>query len=150
MPQSLARYYIHLIFSTKHRMDLLPHTFLTEMHAYLAGILQPCDCQAVSIGGTTNHVHLLFALSKNKTLAEVIRTLKANSSRWINQHGYANGHFAWQDGYGAFSISQSHVDAVHNYIRHQEEHHREVTFQDELRRLCRLYGMEIDERYVWE
>ena len=76
MPQSLARNYIHLVFSTKHRMDLLPHTFLTEMHAYLAGILQPCDCQAVSIGGTTNHVHLLFALSKNKTLAEVIRTLK--------------------------------------------------------------------------
>lgn len=150
MPQSLAKNYIHLVFSTKGRTETLPKQHLKEVHAYVAEILNNNHCPAIAVGGTANHIHILYVLSKTMTLSESVRLVKANSSKWINER---NGHFnafCWQDGYGAFSISQGHVDAVVKYIEGQEEHHARVSFQDEFRKICEKYGVGLDERYAWD
>ena len=150
MPQSLSKLYVHLVFSTKGRTDTIPKTHLEEIHAYVAEILNNHHCPAIQVGGTANHIHILFILSKTMSISEAVRTVKANSSKWINQNNSPLHPFAWQDGYGAFSVSQSHVEAVQNYIIGQEEHHKGIDFKDEFRRLCKKYNVEIDERYAWD
>lgn len=150
MPQSLSKQYLHLVFSTKGRTDTLPKSNLSEVYAYVAGILNETGCPTIAVGGTSNHLHLLFVLSRTTALSDVVRTVKSNSAKWLNARGGLLHHFAWQDGYAAFSISQSHVKAVRQYIFTQEEHHKRVKFQDEYRRLCRLYDAGLDERYAWD
>lgn len=150
MPQSLAKNYIHLVFSTKGRTDTIPKAHLKEVHAYVAEILNNNHCPALSVGGTANHIHILYVLSKTMTLSDSVRLVKANSSKWINERNGKFNPFCWQDGYGAFSISQGHVDAVKHYIDNQEEHHRYATFEDEFRRICNMYGVGLDERYAWD
>ena len=151
MPQSLAKIYIHLVFSTKGRRDMIPKANLPEVHAYVAGILNNHGCLAIQVGGTTNHLHILFLLGKQVNLSEIVRTVKSSTSRWINEkNGNPFHHFYWQDGYGAFSVSNSHVDAVVAYIKGQEEHHKKVSFKDEFRRICELYHAGLDEKYAWD
>jgi REP element-mobilizing transposase RayT len=150
MPQSLAKIYVHLVFSTKGRTDTIPKAHLAEVHAYVAEIFNNHGCLAIQVGGTANHIHILFLLGKQVDLSEIVRTVKSSTSRWINEkNGKSFHHFYWQDGYGAFSVSNSHVDAVVKYIQGQEEHHKRVSFQDEFRRICELYKASLDERYVW-
>jgi putative transposase len=124
--------------------------FRDRIHAYLAGICMNLDSPAVLVGGVEDHVHFLCRLSKTISMADLIRELKRDSSKWIKAEQPALGDFQWQRGYGAFSISPGHVDALKAYIANQAEHHRRETFQDEFRRLCKKYGIEIDERYVWD
>ena len=151
MSQTLAKNYIHLVFSTKGRTETLPKQHLKEVHSYMAGILNTNKCPAICVGGTFNHVHLLFCLDRTKALSDVVRTLKSSSAQWINEKiGLPFTRFCWQDGYGAFSISQSHVQAVTQYISSQEEHHKTISFQDEFRRICALYNAGLDERYAWD
>lgn len=150
MSQSFAKLYVHLVFSTKDRTETLPKQHLEEVHSYVAEILNQNHCPTIIVGGTANHIHILYVQSKTMTLSDTVRMLKANSSKWINEK---NGHFnpfAWQDGYGAFSISQSHVDAVKQYIASQEEHHKGVDFKEEFRHLCQLYDVELNEKYAWD
>ena len=151
MPQSLSKIYIHLVFSTKGRTDMIPKAHLAEVHAYMAEIFNNHGCLAIQVGGTTNHIHALFLLGKQVNLSEIVRTVKSSTSRWINEmNGKPFHHFRWQDGYGAFSVSNSHVDAVVKYIQGQEAHHNKVSFQDEFRRICQIYDAGLDERYVWD
>ena len=151
MPQSLTQIYIHLIFSTKHRKPFLGDLdFRTRTHAYLAGICKNLGCPAVTIGGTEDHVHILCRFGKTTSIADLVRDLKRDSSKWTKDQQPRLADFHWQQGYGAFSISPSHADALKAYIANQPEHHRRVTFQEEFRRICRKYGVEIDERYVWD
>ena len=151
MPQSLAKIYVHLVFSTKGRTDTIPKAHLAEVHAYVAEIFNNHGCLAIQVGGTANHMHILFLLGKQVDLSEIVRTVKSSTSRWINEkNGKSFHHFCWQDGYGAFSVSNSHVDAVVKYIQGQEEHHKRVSFQDEFRRICELYNVGLDERFVWD
>lgn len=150
MPQSLAKLYTHLVFSTKGRTDTLPKQHLDDVHAYVAAILNDMKCPAIAVGGTANHIHILYVQNRTIAPADVVRTVKANSSKWINEKNGKFNPFAWQDGYGMFSISNSHVDAVKHYISNQEEHHRHATFEDEFRRICAMYGVGLDERYVWD
>ena len=151
MPQSLSKLYVHLVFSTKGRTQTLPKQHLAEVHAYMAEILNNHGCPAIQVGGTADHVHILFLLGKQVNLSDIVRTVKSSTSRWINeQNGSLLHRFYWQDGYGAFSVSNSHVDAVVAYIKGQEEHHRKASFQDEFRRLCELYDAGLDERYAWD
>ena len=150
MPQSLSKVYIHLVFSTKGRTDTLPKTHLKEVHAYLAQILNNNNCTAICVGGIANHVHLLFVLSKTNTLADIVRLLKSNSSKWINERNGCLRHFGWQDGYGAFSVSQSQVQKVVDYIENQETHHHKKTFQEEYKQLLDAYGIGYDEKYMWD
>ena len=151
MPQSLAKMYLHIVFSTKNRFPFLSSSDLRkEMHSYLGGALNDLDCPVLTVGGPADHVHILCLLSKNMSLAEFVGEIKRSSSKWVKTKGPSLRKFGWQNGYGAFSVSQSHVERVRAYIRTQEEHHRHKTFQDELRGFFRAYGMHYDERYVWD
>ncbi len=151
MPQSLAQVYLHIVFSTKSRKTFLQDEELRrECHAYLAGACKNLDSPSLKVGGTEDHVHMLCVLSREQTVSDLVRDLKRESSKWIKTKSPALGAFYWQQGYGAFSVSPSHVEALRGYIANQEEHHRSETFQDEFRRLMEKYGIEYDERYVWE
>lgn len=151
MSQSLAKIYTHVIFSTKHRYPFLADKFLrTEMHAYLGGIRKNLKSPAIVIGGIADHVHILCVLSKNLSVAEFVGEIKRSSSKWVKTKGLMVRKFAWQNGYGAFSVSQSHVEAVRTYIVQQEEHHRKKSFQEEFRLCLKKYMVEYDERYVWD
>ena len=118
------------------------------MHAYLAGILQNLQCPSIQIGGTADHVHTLFSLTRTRSIAEVVEELKKSSSRWMKQQGVKR--FSWQAGYGAFSINESQVRTVVRYISGQEDHHRRLSFQDEFRRFLARYEVTYDERYIWD
>lgn len=150
MPQSLAQVYIHLIFSTKGREPLLPASVRGQMHAYLAAVLNNHDCPAIRVGGTSDHIHALFRLSKNRALAGVVEEIKTSSSRWIKTQARGLGGFHWQNGYGGFSVSASELEKVVEYIDRQEAHHQTVNFQDEYRRFLEQYNIEYDERYIWD
>jgi REP element-mobilizing transposase RayT len=151
MSQSLTQIYHHVVFSTKNRLPYLKDQSLrAQTHAYLAGTCKNLGSPAVIVGGVEDHVHILCRMSKNISVAEFIRELKRESSKWIKSESAEVGAFYWQAGYGAFSISPSHVEALKKYIVRQEEHHRKVTFQDEFRSLCQKYGVPLDERYAWD
>jgi len=151
MPQSLARVIIHVVFSTKNRVPFLKDAELrARLHAYMAGILQNIGCEPIFINGVEDHVHILCNLSRTVTIAKLVETVKHSPSMWMKDQGPAYADFFWQGGYGSFSVSQSNVGQVREYIATQEEHHRKVSFQDEFRALCRKHEIEIDERYVWD
>jgi len=151
MPQSLVQIYVHLVFSTKHRQPFLRDPALRERtHAYLVGICNNQDSPSLRIGGVEDHVHILCRLSKTLDVSALIRELKRDSSKWIKTQDHELNDFQWQEGYGAFSVSPAHVDPLIEYITNQVEHHRRESFQDEFRRLCQKYGVEINEQYVWD
>ena len=151
MSQSLSKMWTHLIFSTKDR-----HLFLSDQdvreqtHKYIAGILRKQECPTLLVGGVADHIHALFALSKNHSIAKVVYEVKRSSSKWIKTQDSRYKPFHWQNGYGAFSVSHSHVEQVRKYIAEQERHHRKVTFEDEFREFLRRYEVDYDERYVWD
>jgi REP element-mobilizing transposase RayT len=150
MAQSLSVNLVHLIYSTKHREARLLDTIRPKLFAYQAGIYKASDSPAITIGGTDDHVHALFMLSKNLALCDLIEEVKKGSSKWLKTQGSEFAEFHWQNGYGAFSLSQSHVARARSYIDGQAEHHRTVTFQDEFRLFLKRYRVEYDERYVWD
>src|SRR6266404_6277095 len=139
MPQSLSRILIHLVFSTKNRLRILTPAIQSELHPYLAGTLDNIECPSLRVGGVEDHVHLFFGLSRTRTIADLVETVKTSSSKWIKTKGVEFADFHWQSGYGAFSVSQSDADGVVAYIRNQEQHHQKMTFQDEYRRLLERY-----------
>lgn len=147
MPQSLTHIAVHLVFSTKNREPLISSESRAEVFRYLGGTLNALDCPAIEVGGVADHVHLLFVLSKNLGLSKVVEEVKKESSKWAKEKVHSR--FYWQGGYGAFSVSASNEPQVIAYIRNQEQHHREMTFQDEIRELMRKHGKELDERYCW-
>jgi putative transposase len=121
-----------------------------QTHAYLAAVLNNHGNPAVKVGGTSDHVHALFRLSRTRTLAEVVEEIKTSSSKWIKTQARGLGGFHWQSGYGGFSVSPAEVDGVAQYIEQQEAHHRATSFQEEYRRFLERYEIEYDERYVWD
>jgi putative transposase len=150
MAQSLANVLVHLVFSTKNRRPLIRPEVEHELHPYLAAVCREMGCPALDVGGTEDHVHILFSLSRTVTLSKLDEEVKKRSSKWIKTKAEGYADFAWQAGYGAFSIGQSGVAGVKQYIAEQKEHHRKVSFQEELRALLRRYQVEFDERYLWE
>lgn len=150
MPQSLARIHVHLIFSTKHRERLIPRHLGHDLHAYMGGILRDLDCQPVEINTEPDHAHVLFLLSRVEKLSDVVRQIKTGSGAWLREHDQTLKGFHWQNGYGAFAVSQSNVEDVRRYIRDQQAHHRVTTFQEEYRRFLERHQIEYDERYVWD
>jgi len=147
--QSLAKLITHIIFSTKDRRALITPDIREQLNAYLTGILNNLDSPSIRVNCVADHAHVLCVLSRNRALADVVEEVKKASSKWIKTKGPAFRTFYWQAGYGAFSVSPSNVDAVRDYIIRQEEHHRKVTFQDELVRFLKRHGVDYDERYLW-
>jgi REP element-mobilizing transposase RayT len=151
MPQSLAQIYLHIVFSTKDRRPLLSDQIIRgKLHGYLVGTCENLVCPPLQIGGVEDHVHVLCRLGRTISVADLVRGLKLEASKWLKEQSADLADFHWQAGYGAFSVSPAHVEALKQYIANQEEHHRQESYSDEFRRLCRLYGLAIDERYVWD
>jgi putative transposase len=132
---------VHFVFSTKERANLIPTELLPRLWKYFAGIGRNHGISVLAVGGTSNHSHLLIVLPSNTTPAKAVQVLKANSSRWIRQHGIA---FTWQEGYGAFSVSSSNKAAVVDYVEHQTEHHRGRSYETEFETMVRKSGMAFD------
>jgi putative transposase len=150
MSQSLVKNLIHLVYSTKRHQPWIDKDHRDGLFAYQAGIFKEWDSPALAIGGVEDHIHALFALSKNHPLSKIVEEVKKGSSKWMKTAEPKNPDFQWQAGYGAFSVSQSNSDPVRRYVENQEEHHRRMTFKDELRALFRRHGIAFDERYVWD
>ena len=149
MSQSLANNSIHLVFSTKERRPFLSEAIRPRLYAYLNGIFESWQSPAITIGGHADHVHALFLLSKNHPLSKVVEEVKKSSSKWLKSINPYLDKFSWQSGYSAFSVSESNISRVVDYIRSQDEHHRRITFQDELRRLLKRHGFVVDEVHLW-
>lgn len=150
MPQSLAALYCHIIFSTKNRAPDIDPLWQERLYAYIGGTLRNEKCVLMAAGGVADHLHLLVSLSRTVCVADMVRDIKANSSRWIHENFPDRKSFAWQSGYGAFSVSHSHLDRLRAYFAKQAEHHRIKTFQEEYREFLAKYQIEYDERYVWD
>lgn len=150
MSQSLANIYVHLIFSTKERFPFLSPEVRPDLHAYMATVLANLNSPAVLINSVEDHVHILFNMGRTITLAQVVEDVKKSSSKWIKTQAANLANFAWQAGYGGFSVSESNVPKVANYIQNQEEHHRVKTFQEEYREFLNKHKIKFDEKYVWD
>lgn len=151
MPQSLSQIYIHLVFSTKNRQPLIHESIAPELYAYMAAVLHDeCKSPAKIIGGIEDHLHVLPNLSLTHSVAGVVEAAKTSTSKWLKTKGPELRQFAWQTGYGAFSVSRSNLNAVTDYIIGQKEHHSRSNFKDEFRGLLRKHDVEYDERYVWD
>jgi putative transposase len=150
MSQSLAKIYVHLIFSTNHRERVLSDDIRHDLHAYIGGILNGLGCAPIEINSEPDHMHILFLLSRTAAISDVAGQVKKSSNDWLREQGPRFSDFYWQGGYGAFSVSQSGVQEVREYIRTQREHHQRVSFQDEFRTVLERYEIKFDERYVWD
>ena len=150
MAQSLAKIYVHLIFSTKDRSRTLSDEVRPDLHAYMGGTFKGLGCSPIEINTEPDHLHALFLLARTEALSDVVGHLKKSSNDWLRSRGPQFERFFWQAGFGAFSVSQSQVEDVRAYIRNQREHHRVKSFQEELRAFLKAYEVEFDERYLWD
>ena len=148
MSHTAGNVILHLIFSTKDREPLITPEIRNDLFAYLGGIIREMKGTALIVNGTSDHVHLLVRIRPVHAVAQIARLIKANSSKWV--HEKWNTRFAWQTGYGAFSVSESNVSVVSQYIAEQEEHHKKHTFQEEYVAFLRKNSIPYDERYIWE
>jgi putative transposase len=150
MPQSFTSLHFHLIFSTKGRTPFIDAQLRPRLYEYMGGILRAHDSVLLAAGGMPDHVHLLVSLCKERSITETLRTVKANSSRWIHETFPEMQAFAWQTGYAAFSVSLSNLDQVKGYLAKQEEHHRVKTFKEEFVDFLKRHYLEYDEKYLWD
>jgi len=150
MPHTATNLLVHFIFSTKQRCALIKPDFEKDLHAYLGGIIRQIGGTALCINGTRDHVHLLIRVPASHSVADVARLIKTNSSKWVHERWSQDRLFAWQTGYGAFSVSESGTAAVQDYIAHQPEHHRRQSFQEEFLAFLKKNKITVDERYLWD
>jgi putative transposase len=150
MPSTHTNLLYHVVFSTKCRIPLITKNIQDELYRYIGGIIHNEDGVSLEIGGTNDHMHLLAKFKSAISVSEMLGRIKANSSKWANENKMELRKFGWQEGYGAFSVSESQVNSVVKYIRGQEEHHRKQTFQEEYVALLQKHGIEYDEKYLWD
>jgi putative transposase len=149
MSQSYVQLFVHLIFGTKEMYPFLDPSISRELFPYLTTIMHSMDCPVLAVNGMSEHIHILFSLSKNHALSDVVEEVKKSSSKWVKTKGPAYEKFYWQGGYGAFSMGRSGVPALKKYIKNQQEHHRRKTFREEVFEFLKKYEITIDERYFW-
>ena len=147
MASSLVKIDIHLIFHVKTTSVNIKEDDLNRVFAYIGGIIKTIEGIPFCVGGRPDHIHILTSLPKSMTIVDFVRTIKINSSKWIKTIDEKYRNFAWQDGYGAFSVSPSLLDKTMNYIKNQEEHHKKRAFQEEYKMFLDAYGVEYDEKY---
>lgn len=150
MPDTYTQLNIHVVFAVLKRENvLLPH-FKPKLCKYLQGILKNRNHYPLAVNGYYDHVHVFFEMHPSQALSDIVRDLKAVSSKWINDNKFLPGNFRWQDGYGGFSYSRSQRDGVIKYIMNQEEHHKKVTFKEEYFKILRSFDIEFKEQYLFE
>jgi len=150
MGHTFANLLVHVIFSTKGRAPMLNQGLRDCLFPYMGGIVRELQSTALAINGPADHVHMLIRLSASQSIADVMRIVKANSSKWVHERWPSLSDFAWQAGYGAFSVSESNSQRVKQYIADQEAHHRTVTFQQEFVAFLKRHHITYDERYIWD
>ena len=148
MSQSYTNLIYHIVFSTKNRESLITDEIKPRLYEYIGGILRNKGGVALAIGGMNDHIHVLAKLHPDESLSSVLRDLKANSSGWMHKVFPEMKDFSWQRGYGAFTVSQSNVEDVRNYLKRQKEHHAKISFRDEFIQFLKANAIEYDERYV--
>lgn len=151
MPQSLVQNFQHIVFSTKAREPYFAEKSIrVEMHSYLGGVCRNHNSFPIIVGGHNDHVHIVCRLSKSLAIDNFVRELKVESSKWMKTKGPIFESFRWQSGYGSFSISPSHLEALTRYVQNQEEHHRSISFQNEFLRMLQKYNISYDEKFLWD
>ncbi|OHB87670.1 MAG: transposase [Planctomycetes bacterium RIFCSPHIGHO2_02_FULL_40_12] len=150
MASTLTNLLYHIVFTTRKRQNLIIPALSVELYPYIGGIIREEKGKLLKIGGTLNHVHILARFSASVSVSEMLRRIKGSSSKWVNESSKGTSHFAWQRGYGAFSVSESSVENVISYIENQEEHHRKITFEGEFLLLLQKHGIPYDEKYIWD
>ena len=150
MAQSLAKVVLHIVFSTKNREHWIEDSIRSGLHAYLAGACRAVSSEAYRVGGTDNHVHIACTLPRTLTVSKLLEEIKKSSSAWVKKQDDKFRPFAWQAGYGVFSVGESQVPVLLRYIDNQQEHHRSSTFEEEFLNLLNRYGIKYDERYLWD
>src|SRR6266704_2605573 len=142
--------YFHCVFSTKERRRLITSALRERLWPFLGGIARQNKMKAIELGGVEDHVHILLSLPATMAIAKALQLIKGGSSKWVHETFPEHRLFAWQEKYGAFSVSESRVDSIVQYIKGQEEHHRKMTFQEEFLTLLKKHRIEYDERYLWD
>jgi REP element-mobilizing transposase RayT len=150
MANTYSQIYIHIVFSVKGRQNLIQKNWKDELHKYICGIVNGKNQKVYAIGGVADHIHLLVSINPSMAISDLVRDVKANSSKWINEKRFLNTKFQWQEGFGAFSYAQSQLNNVIAYINNQEQHHQKKTFKDEYLELLQNFEIEYNEKYLFE
>lgn len=150
MPGTFSQIYIQVIFAVKGRQNLIAKSWRTELHKYMAGIIKGKEQKSIIVNGVADHVHCFIGLRPSMAIADLVRDIKNNSSNFINTNKFVAGKFSWQEGYGAFSYSQSQVEDVYQYILNQENHHASKTFKEEYIQLLKNFEIPFDEKYLFD
>ena len=150
MPNTYSQIYIHVVFAVKGRENLITTKWKDELYKYICGIVRGNNQKVYAINGMPDHIHILLSIKPDIALSDLMRDIKANSSKWVNTRKFVRGKFQWQEGFGAFSCSQSHLDIVIGYINNQEKHHSKKSFKEEYVGLLDKFKIEFDEKYVFE
>jgi putative transposase len=150
MPHTYTNVLVHIIFGTKDRRPCIDANLRARLFAYMGGALPEIGAAPLIVNGTDDHTHQLVGVPAARSVSDVVRIMKANSSKWVHEEFPDQFAFAWQSGYAAFSVSQSNLEAVRQYIADQEEHHRTMSFQEEYVAFLKRHGIAYDQRYVWE
>lgn len=150
MAGTFSQVYIHIVFSVKHRANLLDTSWRVDVFKYIAGIIQAKGHKSIIVNGVSDHIHILVGLKPAFSIADLVRDIKNNSAKFVNEKGFLSRNFAWQEGYGAFSCSHREMDRVYQYILNQEEHHKNSTFQSEYLQLLDDFQVEYNENYVFD
>jgi len=149
MAQSLSNILLHIIVSTKGRRPIITEQITAELYSYIGGIFKSQNCMVIKIGGYVDHIHILTNLSRTISISALVESFKSSSSKWIKAKGSEFESFYWQNGYGAFSVSQSNLESVVSYIENQHEHHKQINFMDEFRSFLNKHEIVFDENYIW-
>ena len=150
MASTLTNLLVHAVFSTKGREPIITDRYRDRLHAYIGGIIRNEGAKLLSIGSMSDHVHLAMKIRSNQAIAELVRKIKANSSKWINENQFCKTKFSWQNGYGGFSVSASQINKVSSYIENQADHHKRKTFKEELIEILDKHGVDYDPKYLWD
>jgi putative transposase len=150
MANTYTQIYLQIVFSVKGRQNLIEKKWRDELYKYICGIANAKEQKVYAIGGIADHIHILVSIKPNIAISDLVRDIKANSSKWINEKGLVIGKFQWQEGFGAFSYGQSQLDDVIAYINNQEQHHQKKTFKDEYLDLLQKFDIEYDDKYLFE
>ncbi len=150
MAGTFSQVYIQIVFAVKGRENLISKTWKNDLHRYLAGIIKGKEQKPIIVNGMPDHIHAFVGLKPSMSISDLVRDIKNNSSNFINENKFVKGKFSWQEGYGAFSYSHSHINQVYNYILNQEDHHAKKTFREEYLELLKRFEIEFNEKYLFE
>ncbi|MGM1055713.1 MAG: IS200/IS605 family transposase [Bacteroidota bacterium] len=150
MANTYTQIHIQVVFVVQNRQSLIKNEWKDELYQYITGIIQNHEHKVLQINGMPDHIHILFGMRPTQSLSDLMKQVKQDSSKWINNKGVVNGKFSWQAGYGAFSYSKSHVPRVIKYIQNQEEHHKKLTFMEEYVALLKTHNIQFDEHYIFK